>query len=508
MAAKGYPVTDRMRDWLEAKELVAAGASDDDIRAAIRKAMKAGTLQACGFASWLEDTEPAAQVKRWREEGRGEDDPELVAARRTALGLGIDASYMEPEGDRMGDKAKGGSTADRVRVKDPSERYSAKRYEGRHVKTGQPVVYGGAPVMTPSELDKAKIGVLLKQMARKAGFFTSGPALTEHERSLLAEMVEKEAWFEPADDRQLGATPAKVDNVKALLDDTVSGGVFVAPMVFDAATIQYPLLNGELFPFVDLKEMAGGRRIQTAAIGNPTVSWGVPPGTAVQEFNTSSLITPISGTVYDGQCAVEISNNLQFDSPVDVGAELIERIGQRMLSELDRVVAGGNGTSEPQGFLNASGLTTIQTDASSNGPPTVGDYEGLIFAVPKQYRRADFNPCFVANDVSYRRARSISVGPGDERRVFGMDHQEYKLLEYPYRVVNLDPSAGGIANGTAAFACLRRYRLWRSPAFSQQFTREGRALALANTALLVMRYRFAGQVVDANGFAVWTDGQS
>jgi hypothetical protein len=46
----------------------------------------------------------------------------------------------------------------------------------------------------------------------------------------------------------------------------------------------------------------------------------------------------------------------------------------------------------------------------------------LVFGIGKQYRVPHFNPMFVGNDVTYRRARSVNVGSGDARRVFGMDH--------------------------------------------------------------------------------------
>ncbi len=118
-----------------------------------------------------------------------------------------------------------------------------------------------------------------------------------------------------------------------------------------------------------------------------------------------------------------------------------------------------------------------------------------MFTVPKQYRQLNLRPAFIANDVTYRRARGIPVGASDERRVFGMSHGDYKMFDHPFLINN------SLGNNQVAFGCLAKYRFYRRQAQQVQFTSEGRELALKNQTLLVVRGRFGGKVMDANAFA-------
>jgi HK97 family phage major capsid protein len=130
----------------------------------------------------------------------------------------------------------------------------------------------------------------------------------------------------------------------------------------------------------------------------------------------------------------------------------------------------------------------------------VADAEGLQFAVPVQYRRKDWNSCYLSNDLMYQRFRSVNVGPGDERRVFGLDEQNYELLSYPYRINN------NLPNGVAMFASLKRYRLFRRLGLELVKESGGRQLRLSNTTLIGIRARFGGQPVDGAAFSIMSDG--
>ena len=390
-----------------------------------------------------------------------------------------------------------------ARVKDAGDRLSRKRYEVKR-PDGNPLVYGGAAVERPSEYDNALIGTFFKHRLRQQGFACE---LSEWERSLLADSAQKDAWVGtlPNGDYYGGGSPGDyvpAHRVKALLDDTISGGIYLNPVVLDTAVITKPLLSGQLFPFVDVKPITG-RRVQVPVIENLSVSWGTGPGTAATPFNTASLVSPLDTAVQNVQGFMELSNDLLADSPVNIGAAVVELFGERLKSELDRVIAIGNGFNEPLGFALASGVVTVGSDGG--GTVTVSDAEAMIFAVPVQYRQQDWNPCFVGNDTLYRRFRGIQVGPGDERRVFGQgmmgtdETQRYQLFEYKFRVCN------NLTNNKLVFGCLKRYRLYQR--LGMEIVREsgGRTLALSNTSLVGIRARFGGRVVDGNAFALMTD---
>ena len=120
---------------------------------------------------------------------------------------------------------------------------------------------------------------------------------TEHEHSRLDEGCEKQAWCgkigsEFYDDigggGNIGGDSYGPANVKALIDDSTSGGLEVVPVELDSDIITFPLLHGELFPMVDLKAVPRGRRIEGASIGTPTMSWGGGDDQSISLFNTAS----------------------------------------------------------------------------------------------------------------------------------------------------------------------------------------------------------------------------
>ena len=250
--------------------------------------------------------------------------------------------------------------------------------------------------------------------------------------------------------------------------------------------------------------MPRGKLINTASIANPTMTWNIAEGTPVPLFDCTNFVKQITGTIFPVSCMITVGRDLLQDSIVNLAVELANVMGNSVKHELDRVVAVGDGTTQPQGLFTASGLTVVSSDNSTPGPPTVADMERLIFSVPKQYRTAsnEYGSCFVMNDVTYSRVRGVPVGPADERRVFGLDEQSYSILGYPVRI---QPN---IPNASTMFASLKRYRLWRRAGWETRWETGGIQLIQNNQVLIWLRGRYYGKVLDAGAFAVCTSGQS
>jgi HK97 family phage major capsid protein len=397
--------------------------------------------------------------------------------------------------DKLFSKPNAGAV---VRVKAPSEQYSEVRYSAKHAKLGVEVEDGYGNIVTrPSQRSLAKTGALLKFSARKAGI---GVELSEHDNALLSEAIEQDDWAsfhgEPHENKVFTGGAVKA----SLIDDSVSGGLEVVPIEFDADVISFPLLNNELLPLIDLKPVARGRRIESASVGTPTAAWGQYDGTAGTLYDSTSLVAPLDTTVFEVATFVEVGRNFLEDSPVNVGALLTQLIGERFARELDRVIAAGNGTTEPQGITVASGTTSVSFGGVA---ATVTGYESLLFAVPKQYRMpAGSNFAFCANEVTYRRARSIAVSGTDQRRVFGMDHEGYALLARPYKI------SPDLPNTKLFSGALSKYRMYRRLGMSVEWSTQGETLMRSNLALLVVRARYGGRVMDANAFAVVSNAEA
>ncbi|MGD9649136.1 MAG: phage major capsid protein, partial [Pirellulales bacterium] len=69
----------------------------------------------------------------------------------------------------------------------------------------------------------------------------------------------------------------------------------------------------------------------------------------------------------------------------------------------------------------------------------------------------------------------------------------------PYRVQQ------SIADTKAAFVALAKYRMFRRQGFESRFTDQGITLFKSNTALLSIRGRFGGRMVDPAAVAVMAD---
>lgn len=486
-----FKVTKRVREFLVKNHGLAENATDDAAKSLCLDLVAKGDL----------DTQ---KLRELTEKDANESEQRLTAVVEKAVSQAIGSTQPRtytgggPTPDAVfGGGMIEGKSGNHIRVKAAGEMYDHTKYVCKHAKTGMPVHdEQGRLVETVSEYERARIGVYFKWLAGRNGIPV---VLTEHERGLWAEMLEKDHWV-----GKVGSEWSnRIDNyyIKALVSDSTSGGLEINPIYFDSAVITKPLLTGELYPSVNIQEVPRGARIEGASIGNPTVVWGTNEPTAQTLFNSDSLVAAIDTTIHTVSCFVEVGRDLMSDSPVAIGQVLEENIGARMSEELDRVIAVGDGVSEPEGIFTASGIGVATTENGNAGAPTVADYEELLFTVGKQYRKSP-RCAWIGNDTTYSRARGIAVDSTDQRRVFGMDHESYMLFSRPFKINN------NVANTDCAFGDLSRYRMYRRQGFGVEMSKEGDTLLRRNTLLIGVRGRFGGRVMDADAFAAWTNGKS
>jgi HK97 family phage major capsid protein len=413
--------------------------------------------------------------------------------------------------------------AGHIRVKSAAERYaqtkSAAVYPTRSGRTGmgafnplggQEAVIEGHKLYHPSELDNAIAKAYFKMCLAKSvnqGQLPENYRMNDHEKDLMNYALNECEWTGMIKGRDSDTGGIEVNRkklsgmqVKALLDDSVSGGIEAAPVAFDDAIILIPILYGELFPHVDVQNVSRGRRMKGAAMQNPGFSSGYAEGTAIQPFNTSSFVSAFDTPIFPAVSAMEIGLDFEEDSPINFQNNITEQYGLKALEWLDRVIAVGDGVTEPEGIFTATGTTSVTSDNGPGGRATISDYEGLLFGLAKQFRNEPGAVCcYVANDTMYRRSRAIDVGPGDERRLFGMTHSDYTIMERPYKVQN------DIPNGWIAHVNLKRYRMYRRLGLNIRVETAGRSLALTNTKLIVLRMRYGGRLTLGGACAVMLD---
>ena len=532
----------RLKKWLVENVDVKASADDDTFRSATAEALAEGALtvekfseltttkadeEANEFASLLkelkdaiktkatDDSDEKPKAKKAADPDLDDDDEDGVPAKsvkdkkeyvpsRMEKMFGRFATSDEGEDDEM----EGEKKPFAIRVKAAVERYdntkSALTYPTSD-KRGAPLPFGGQPVRnyaaadnrvinTPSDRDRAISGAFSKyliQCARLPSKRAAIESLPHHDRELLYYAIENEKWVggpsdkddhrETIKDRKL--TPSEQ---KALIDDSTSGGLEAAPIVFDDDVIQAPLLTGELFPRVKLVDIPRGRRIEGVATGKVTGSWGGVDDTSITLFSTASYVSAFDTTIFRWEGAITVGLDFLSDTPIDFGAHITAQYGERLLEDLDDVIATGNGTTQPEGIMTKSGTTST----AWGGSTSIGNYESLRFNVAKAEHAGGkgASAVFCGNETSYERARAIPVGASDARRLFGMDYDNYGIMQRPYAINE------SMANTQVFYAIMQRYRMYRRRGLSMRTSQEGSTLIRANEMLIVAMARYGGQL--------------
>jgi len=551
-------MTPALKEWLIKNCSVKADATDDEFRKAAGEAFISGKLSTKLYEdmtkSALTDESEQFSAKLDRIANGLEktiaflvakdapvETPEQKAekeAKEKAEKLSKEKSpIVEPKTKQMSHMAKmfgnqgsveGEEKDVEVRVKEAAEMYSDTKSTltyptmtkgGKpHPLAGQVVKdfsgNGGRVMNTPSERDMAVVGAWGKFMCAEAQMKSKTLAwmkLRQHEKELILYAMENMNWGGATD----GGDYHDIDNQKlspvqqkGLIDDSTSGGTEAVPIVFDDMIVSTPILNGELFPLVNLVPLDKGRRIQGARAGIVSSEWGGVDDTSVTLFDTSSYVSAFDTTIYRWQGSICIGLDFLSDTPVDFAQFLTTQYGEVMLKDLDNVIATGNGTTQPEGIMNKSGVASVlftQTSTVQSGltVATLGDYEMLRFGVHKREHLPNLmkTAVFCSTDVNYQRAMSIPVGNSDARRLNSVqqlgNYDGYTWMGRPYKI---NESFGGYdgtgagANTSIFYAIMGRYRMYRRRGLVIKNSVEGDTLIRRNEMLMVAMARYGGQL--------------
>lgn len=519
-----------VEEKLSADEYAKLATSEPDVKAELAEMMAAANAPVVEALKGLSESVAAGQKKadppkEPEKEPEKKTDPDEKEAQAAFLAVVKETARAEAEkmlADERRDTDPGKSLTFMAaaaakgmpRVVEAAEQYSdtrtalicpVKRANGRaHPNGGRQATYIGQPLDTQSRRDLAVIGAYARW--QRYAEYSGGDGLTrlsEHDRQLVQYALHKMSWVGCVggeDGIPVGNRLLSDPERKALLDDTTSGGSYAVPQVFDEALITTPLLHGELFPEVEVVNLARGSSVDGATWTDPSWTWGSSEGSAFNVISTASLIGNFDTTIFPAVAAIELGMDWESDTPINFGAHIVARLGEKLKETLDEQIAIGDGTQEPTGIFVASGVTSVNATNGTSGPLTAGDFEALIFGLTKAMRESSpANNVFVMRDLLYRKARAIYVGATDERRIFGMDHAAYTIFDYPVKIQE------SISLGSIAFWQGRRYRMFRRMGMQVRTVTEGQTLALKNTRLLVFRARFGGQPTLGSSIATMTD---
>lgn len=421
---------------------------------------------------------------------------------------------------------KGGAAKEKdpvsLRVKAAVERWSdstkAATYKNLHADHplyGTPICHEGEELNLPSQRKKAMSAAWFKSdMALDIGH--DKVRLTEQDRDMIMHILHTEKFY--ADENSTAArklTHAEIDNIKnyrlgfqkaPLISTSTSGGNEAVPQFFDTNLIILPVLGNQVGPYVNMVDVPRGIAAHTFTMNNPTFAYA-PEGSATTVFDATNFIAAHDTTFYRAAGVFQVGINFLQDAIPTMFDEIENAYSRKAAEWVDRVVVDGNGTQEPLGIFNDSGVTLVQATNPTNGAWVIGDFINLFSGVPLAYKQM-YRPeqmAYFGTETTYFRARSIATGvTGDTRLVFGMDIASYRLFNTHYGVL----AYSGATNGHVGFCQLGGYRLYRRQGLKFRRESAGITLLQSNTIAIGADMRFGGQLDRGAYAAVILDGMS
>ena len=525
-------ITKKMREWAISNLEVTKDATDEDFKKAIGMALATGDLSNVKYIELSQDEADTEANEFTKEFGRLADGLEKAVSILTKESEKVEEKPEEKEEEKKTEpETKETSTEKKEEKSEPSKiekmiggmggtssetdgekamnircKEAVEQYDGTKstlcypetTKNGRPHQYAGQPVTefgktknTSSPRDMALSGAWAKYQILAATPKLAGnpqlawDRLSDHEKSLLSHLAEKTDW-DNSQDGKASTMKGYPGGIKALIDDSTSGGTEAAPIVFDDQVIQTPLLYGELYPLVSTKTLDRGRRVEGVSTGTVTGSWGGVDSTEITLFNTASYVSAFDTTIYRWEGAIRIGLDFLSDTPIDFGQHITTQYGERLMEDLDDVIAVGNGTTQPEGIINKATATSV----AWGGATSIGNYESLRFGVakPEHGSNVKSSAIFCGTETSYQRARALNVGTNDARRLFGYSYDSYSLMERPYKINE------SLSNAQVFYAILARYRMYRRKGLAIRTTTEGDTLVRRNEMMIVAMARYGGQL--------------
>ena len=502
-----------LKTFLVSQNLVAADATDEQVKAAAATAIRENKLTVEKYTELLTSADEPNKLELLIEKAVAASLAKLpkpdVVLDNTAKNV-LDAAAkaatvaeLKPDSNTPTPHQLLGKAADvHIRVAKATERYKQTRrplIATKGAGEGRPLMYFDSvagmennPIQRQaedcSEAEYAKFGAIAaKRMLQACGI---NRKLPEHWENLLLESAHEDAWVGLHGQKTAHGRKLTDFEQKAVLDDGTSGGSEAVPEWFDFAAIATPLLHSELLPYVQVVRVPRGSAADSYTIGTSTFV-STASGTGVTPFTTTSFVGAFDTTFFPATCAIEFGLDFLEDAAPQFGEMVMNQIRQEHLRWLDEQIAVGDGTTEPQGIFTASTQTVTPESSHTYSSFSYNDVLNLAFGIDKAHRNAfgGTSTRFVMNDSQYKKLMQIVTGvTGDKRPIFGMGIKDYMLGDYPVSVQN------NIANGNMALSNLRGYRLYQRQGLQFLEEEAGRTLRLANTRLVMARTRWGGKI--------------
>ena len=245
-----------------------------------------------------------------------------------------------------------------------------------------------------TELVQEKLHELgLTKVDRKHGMF---PGVADGDRPAITKAERARAFLRSA---ILHTAPSDEVVRKALSEGSDTAGGYLVPSEYRAELIRRLPELSELFPHVRKVPVIGDSGEYPKLDSDVTITWGRSENAALTETDPS--FTHLQWTVRNMSAITYLSRELVSDANPNIVETITALFSEAVAAERDKMIAIGDGSSQPQGIYSAAGVSSVAV----GGALTYAKLVELKFELSRKYHR---NARWVLNSTNLQRITSIT----------------------------------------------------------------------------------------------------
>jgi len=231
-------------------------------------------------------------------------------------------------------------------------------------------------VVVEETVDKAIRDKGLDKVARKTGLWGGEDVPPEVTRKELADAFVTACVLKAA-----GIQPTGIYQ-KALSEATDAAGGYLTPDGFRTELIKRAAELSELYPYVRKvpvnTDSGNGPSLST----DVSITWGTAENTALTE--TDPAFGQVTWSISKMSALTYISRELVSDSNPGIIQVVTELFQEAIAAERDKRIAVGTGSSQPEGLVSASGISTV---SGCSGTLTYAKLVTLKYGLARKYHK-------------------------------------------------------------------------------------------------------------------------
>lgn len=190
---------------------------------------------------------------------------------------------------------------------------------------------------------------------------------------------------------------------KALSEGSDGAGGYLVPAEYRAELIRRLPEVSELYPHVRRVPVAGDSGDFPKLSSDVSITWGRSENDAMTE--TDPVFTNLTWTVRNMSAITYLSRELASDSNPNIVETITALFTEAVAAERDRMIAIGDGSTQPQGIYSAAGLDSVAV----GGAMSYAKLVELKFALRRKYHRG---ARWVMNSTNLQRVTALSDDNG------------------------------------------------------------------------------------------------